>query len=34
MGRCDGKQQVSDAKKFDQGSLGAMILIGRKGKNI
>ena len=34
MDCCDGKQQVSDAKKFDKGSLSGIILIGHKGKYI
>ena len=33
MDCCDGKQQVSDAKKFGQGSLSGLILIGCKGRN-
>lgn len=32
MDCCDEKEQVSDAKKFDQGSFGGIILIGRKRK--
>ena len=33
MDCCDEQQRVSDAKMFDQGSVGGMILIGRKGKH-
>ena len=32
MDCCDGKQEIADAKMFVQGSLGGIVLIGRKGK--
>ena len=32
MDCCDGKQQASDAKKIDKGSLSGIILIGHKRK--